>query len=158
MKQSKVVLLLITSALALQGCAHSATEKQVDKEVAQEANIKTNADLNAEADKTIDNAQGLSETQKAKLTALRETTKTQIEEARVESLKLRAALIKDVVSTTDKSAEIDLIKKKLKDLENKRLSATFKAIDQANIIMGRQANLNSMMMEEFFEFGNSHRD
>jgi predicted component of type VI protein secretion system len=157
MKNINTALSLVVSALMLQACAHNSTEKQVEKEVAQETNVKTTSDLNAVQNKAIENASGINEAQKAKLAALRDSTSAKLAEYRTESLKLRAALINDIVASTDKSSEVTLIKKKLKKLQEKSLNETFSAIEKANGIMGRRAQNNSIMMNEFFEVG-SHRD
>ena len=154
MKSSSLASLAITSflAIALQGCAHSALETRVDNEVAQESRIKTSSDLRAESAHLIQSAPNLTLDQRSKLTNLRAATEIQIDLARAQSLKLRSVLMKDLISTHYDADEVALIKQKMRDLENKRLSVTFNAVEEANTIMGHGLIENrTRMMDGFFE-------
>jgi hypothetical protein len=140
---------LISSIPILQGCAHSALEKHVDQEVTQESAVKNNADLRAEADQLIETAPGLSADQRARLSALRNTTRAQTDEMWAQSLKLRSVLIKDLITTNYNEDEVELIKQRIRNLEDKRLSLMFSAVERANTILGRQAMANPRLIDEY---------
>jgi PBP1b-binding outer membrane lipoprotein LpoB len=143
--------MLTLAALALQGCAHSAAERHVDQEVAQETAVKSRSDIGAEAGALIQTAPGLSDDQRARLSAVRASTHAQLDELGAQSLKLRALLVKDLISTDYNEDEVELIKKRIKKLENKRLSVIFGAVEQTNSILGREAAANRRMMDEIFQ-------
>ena len=64
------------------------------------------------------------------------------------SLELRSVLLKDILSTNYNHKEVGLIKNRMKKLEEKRLTMIFDALDKANVIMGRQASENHLLMQE----------
>jgi len=134
---------LLLFAVVAQGCAHgsvSPTEKRLDDKLAQEETIKTNADLKAETTKLLETSKRLNPRQRTELESLRASTNAQLDKIRAETLKLRAILISDVVSSDYNSDEVDLIKHRIKDLEQKKLSTYFDAVREANIMLGRWAS------------------
>ncbi|MDR3608576.1 MAG: hypothetical protein P4M08_14530 [Oligoflexia bacterium] len=152
MKNKKLVLLVaIGSALGiqLQGCATSALDKKVDAEVAQE-DVKTHAELRTESGQLIESTPGLTADQRVKLVALRDATRADLDSLYSQSLKLRAVLIKDLITTNYNEDEVELIKKRIKDNENKRLTVTFNAVEQANKILGRDAQSHRKLVEDFW--------
>ena len=66
-------------------------------------------------------------------------------------MKLRALLIQDTLASADNSDEVALVKERLKNIENKRLSFVFDAVEQANSILGRQAPENQNLMYEMLD-------
>jgi hypothetical protein len=153
-KKPKWILLALTStaALHLQGCAQTPLDKRVDREVAQENTINTQADLKSEASRIIQTTPGLTDEQRIKLGALRKTTRAQTDALWTQSVKLRSVLMKDLITTNYNENEVELIKKKIKDLEDKRLSVTFNAVEQANTILGHNILKNQEpIMDTFFD-------
>lgn len=140
---------MISAVLALQGCAHSAIEKRIDEKVAEETTVKSQADLAQEAEKLIQASPDLSPDQKAKLMALRNSIRTQNELLLDQSLKLRSILIKDLLASDYDRKEVDWIKKKIRSIENKRISILFDGVEQANAILGRQITKNQHVVHDF---------
>ena len=136
----------------LQGCASTAVEKKIDVRVDQET-IQTRADLNKETDDLIRNTPDLNDDQRAKLITLRDRTQVQAEEIRENSLKLRAVLVHDMVAKNYDENEVELIKTRIRKLERERLDIFFKAVEQANTILGRQAFANGHIIDSFIEIG-----
>jgi hypothetical protein len=142
----------VSGLLLLQGCAHGALEKKIDEKISLETPINSRADLNIEAGSLIQNAPGLTDDQRSRLSVLRVQTSSALAQLTEQSLRLRDLLIHDVVSQSYDPDEVQAIKSRLKGIEEKRLSLMFDSVDQANVILGREAVqhpqiLNSMMME-----------
>ncbi len=143
---------LVTVLFVLQGCAHSRAEKELDTELAAGPNVKNAAQLSGEAAKAIAAEPNLTSVQKARLDALHKTVETQNKHLYEESLKLRSQLIKEVFAVKYDAEEVAVIKKRLEEVEKKRLSLLFSAVDQANVILGRQTGRNQRLMLDFFQW------
>src|SRR5439155_657173 len=78
--------------------------------------------------------------QRAQLFSIRDQARADLENLRLESLKLRSVLIKDIVSSKYNPAEIELIKSKLRGVEDERISTLFRAIRKSNLTLGRFAS------------------
>ncbi|MBI3556267.1 MAG: hypothetical protein HY074_08385 [Deltaproteobacteria bacterium] len=152
MRNEKIAtVLLVGSVFVFQGCAHGGLDKRLDAKLSGENTVKARADLQAEAGQLIEAAPGLSADQRSNLTALRETVRTQTDAIRERSLKLRSVLIKDLMSASYDEDEVELVKERIKNLEDQRLSALFNAVERANAILGRQASANQQIVHDFFE-------
>ena len=143
---------IVVGAVALQGCAHSAQEKRLDSKVSQETEVNSRADLQTETTDLIDSAATLSADQKGKLRELRDSTRARLDDLSSNSLKLRAVLIKDLISPQYDEREVELIKSKIKKLENERINTIFGSVEQANKILGRQAMVNQGIMHNLVDF------
>ena len=147
-KKMKTRILYATAlVLALVGC--SSTEKKVDQAMADQSQVKSQADLRAHADSMIATTPGLSDDQRSKLTQLGDSTRAKLDNVRTESLQLRSALIHNVIASYNKS-EVYAMKRRMKKLEDKRLSIIFNAVDEANKILGRQAQSNAKLFDELW--------
>lgn len=147
-----VFTIAVVAAIALQGCAHSSTEQKVDRKLSDETSIKTHSDLREETDNVLKSTPGLSDDQRVKLAALRDSTRTRLDALYAQSLKLRSVLIKDLITTNYNEDEVELIKSRIKTVEDKRLSLIFDAVEQANLILGHLVLTNrQVIMDGFFE-------
>lgn len=144
-------------AVLLNGCAHARLERQIDNKVAQEDGVKTHADLVSEGAELIKTAQGLTSDQRQRLTKLKVDTEGQLDPLRNQSLKLRAVLIQDLLSSPYNEDEVELIKERLSSIEDRRLNIMFSAVTQANQILGRQSLANHTIVEGFIE-GHGNRE
>jgi hypothetical protein len=147
-KNNAIALVFLTVFAAAIGCAHKAQEKTLDDKLATEKAIQTPDDLRSQSAKLIRNSPNLTEDERVQLDSLRTETSQELKALEQESLKLRSVLMKDIVSTTYNVTEINLLKGNIKKIENKRISITFAAIDKANRILGRNAELNPEFMDE----------
>src|SRR5579862_3939202 len=129
-----IVFVCSTAALAA-GCAHGDLDHRIDEKLAKEPEANRAA-LQKETAQVIKTAPGLTDEQRAKLEALRKSMRAEADQLRAQSLKLRAVLIADVISPNFDEDEVELIKRRMKALEDQRLSAIFGAVDQANTILG----------------------
>ena len=152
MKTSKIYIVgtLIAATLFAGGCATSA-DKRVDAQVSKQGAIQTNQDLRAETKNVIEETPGLTTDQRAKLTSLRIQTQSEMSALNNESLQLRGALVENVFSKHERRAEIKTIQSRLKKIEDKKLDLTFKAVDKAYTILGKQAVDNQRLMNEMID-------
>lgn len=157
MKKYNLGIPCLLVAMALQGCATSSIHK-LDEKLGQEQAVTTRTELRAEAGQTIEKAQGLTPEQRQALESLKTTAGAQIDQYGQQSFKLRAILVKDLISTNYDMDEVNLIKARLSDLEDRRLNVIFDAIAKANTILGRQAALNQPIFRDFIEPRGGSRD
>ncbi|HEX7675824.1 MAG TPA: hypothetical protein VF412_16725 [Bdellovibrio sp.] len=139
-------------ALALTaGCAQKTIEK-VNNEVATAPAVKNTSQLRQEAQDLIEKS-NLSPEIKTQLLALKASSSQQMQGLREESLKLRALLIKTVLSPNYNKKEVDVIHSKIRKNQNQYLAVMFDTVDKANGILGRETKAdeqNERMMEEMF--------
>ena len=146
-------LLFISASLFLLACSHGLMTKKVEGELKQQPEIGT-VDLNEKAIDVINESPQLTANQKGRLLDLQKRTNSQVEDLRDQSFKLRALLIEDMTKPDFTIDAINVVKDKLKTVEQKRLNVVFNAIDEANAIIGRRDPqnyriLHSMYPDEF---------
>ena len=149
MKSNVTIGILTTGLILLGGCTHK-IEKEIEKKVSQEANINTQSDLNAESEKVLESAKGITEEQRAKLIALREKTRSLTQEQSKESLRLKAVLMKELLASDYNRQEVNMIKNKIQKVENKKISILVDAIKETNSILGRRTRANDDRFENDF--------
>jgi hypothetical protein len=151
MKNYYYEVVLLMAVFFIQACATTGgLEKRLDEKLSQENDLKTTGDLNTQASQIIQSATDLNTEQKEKLKSLRTTTQSKISEISLQTLKLRSILIKDLVETQYDEDEVDLIKERIHNLDRERTTVLFKAIEQANEIVGRQAQSRAAIMHDFW--------
>ena len=134
----------------LTGCATKSANQQLDADLSKENKISARQDLSTEATQDLRRSHLIPE-KKAKLEQLRNNLTTQENEIWKQSLKLRAVLIKDLLADQYDPNQIDLIKGRMWDLENKRISLIYSAVDEANKILGHFQPDDRKMIDDFFE-------
>ncbi len=140
MKKNKIVFCALSACgLILVACSHKSIDKELDRKVAQETQINTQADLNAESERLIESAPGLTPTQRTQLIALRESTRAATQEQTKESLRLRSVLVKDLLSSNFNRQEVAVLKNKIKKTDQAKLSILMDSIRKTNLILGRHA-------------------
>jgi hypothetical protein len=130
----------------------------VDSKLAQTPPVSGPAELRKTTADTIASTPGITEDQRAKLVVIQKTTEGKLDKLRQESLKMRELLIQEVVRTDGyNDNEVNRIKSRLKDVEGKRLTTLFKALDQANDVLGHQTQrkqvMDSMMRMDNYDNG-----
>jgi dsDNA-specific endonuclease/ATPase MutS2 len=140
------MMTILTACIGIYGC--SSTNKILDKKLAEEPAITRSA-LQTQANESVEADTRLSQEQKQKLTELRASLTSQIDEINQHSLKLRSILLKDLLAAKYNGDEVVLIKTRMKKLEAERLNVIFDAAEKTNLILGREAALNPKVMDEF---------
>jgi len=136
-------LALFSSSIVV-GCATG--NKELNTKLSQETEVKKRSDLGQEATGLIASNPKLTNSQKTQLFALRDSVKAQMDQIQSDSLKLRAVLIREVLSPNYSSKEARLIERRMAKLDSKRTSVILNTIDEANRILGRMDELDR---EEF---------
>lgn len=149
MKKICFAILILSPFTLMQGCASIHTEKKLESKLSLRTEVKTWAELRSRILHLIEAAKGLSEEQKTKLLSLHDMNRTLTEKLSAESIQLRSILVEDLISPQDEYDEVALIKKRIKVLEERRLSLFFDTIEQARLIMGRDTARNRKVMQDF---------
>lgn len=152
MKSTKLTFVVIASSIMVAiGCATQAEKKEIEREVAAETNITSQADLDQQSSQLIETAPGLTDAQRAELISLRESTRMKTEALNQESLRLRSLLVKDMLSDNYDLSKAQLLKNKIKKAEEKKLSNFLDAVSKANRILGKQDRTmdNEYLMRDF---------
>ena len=144
--------LSILTLVALSACAHAPLEHVVDQKLATEAQVENSDQLSLKAEREIKNSPSLNDDQKNQLLDLRYKTHEELTKLQQESLKLRDLLITDFTQPVTSSNEIEIIKNRLKKVEQKRLVVMFSAIDQATLILGPKNPVNYRILRNFGDF------
>jgi hypothetical protein len=128
--------LFIATALMASSC--TAPAKKLDAKLEQEPPVQSRAELSQKAGDAIDQSTVFSVEQKNQLHALQQSTGAQITDLQGQSLKLREALLQDVLAKEYDAKEVGIIKRRMEKVEKKRIAVIFDAVSKANKIMGRQ--------------------
>jgi len=129
-------LVLVT---LVSSCSHEEINHALQVKLAQEEVPADAQALTSEMRERIQNSKTMTVDQKQQLLSLQAETSSKLVSARSESLKLRSLLIKDLTRNNYNEAEVDLIKSKLKTVEDERLATIFSAVDRVNQILGRES-------------------
>jgi hypothetical protein len=133
-------------------------DQKVDAELAQTPPVSGPSELHQDTANTIASTPGITDAQRAKLMAIQKTTEAKLSDLREQSLKMRELLMQEVVRTENyNDNEVNRLKTRLKTVEGKRLTTLFKALDQANDVLGHQTQrtqvMNSMMRMDNYDNG-----
>lgn len=150
---SRITTNVLAAALLLPGCATSGVQNRINEKLAREPEV-TQPVVGADTAKVILAEAGLSQDQRARLLALRDSTRKDLAPFRAEAAKLHSLLIREVITSDYDPIEVQAVKNRLRDLEVRRLNLMFNAIDRANEILGRQAAQHSRLIEEYLDRGN----
>jgi hypothetical protein len=156
MNASKKLFLSLLVVTFFSACATKKIDQKVDSALAQTPPVSGPAQLQKDATNTIASTPGISDDQRAKLVTIQKATETKLGDLREQSLKMRELLIQEVVRTENyNDNEVNRIKSRLKKVESKRLDTLFKALDQANDVLGHQTQrtqvMNSMMRMDNYD-------
>ena len=153
--KKELFLAILSSALltTAQGCAHSQLENHLDAKLDKEPATETRAQLATEEKTKVAGDTAVSSEKRAAIEQVIQDARTRTDAMREESLKLRAVLVKDLVSADYDVQEVEMIKSRIRKLEQDRLSEYFGAIRETNRILGRWASRearNSVEMDTAF--------
>ena len=137
-KYSPIVFhVLIPTLVFASGCASTHAERKLEEKLSQESFAKTWSELRQRVHQSLDQSSHLTGEQKQRLKALHEKSREASEKISIESIRLRTALMEDLISAQYDAQEIDLILQRIKVLEAQRISALFETVDQTNSLLGR---------------------
>lgn len=160
MKKSTQVLFLSTAFVAISACATKETqqaEKNVEKSIQTEAPATQKGELATRGAVTFMNAPGLTDAQKSKLMDIHAKTYTESQKIGNELTQAKSALFKTLVSPKSTKKEIYILKRKIVDLDKKRLETMFKAIEEVEKVFGKNEQTESVY-KEFYHLESMGRD
>lgn len=140
----------VALGLMLQACAHTA-EKRVDAELAQQTPVKSETALQKQSEDAIDSSH-LPEAKKNELKALRTDAREKMASLHQESLQLRSLLIKSMLAQKFDRNAVEAVKNRIKKNEKARVALMFNTVDRANVIIGRETDMEARerMMDEMY--------
>jgi len=146
----KKTALCFLISLAFVACAHTKAERNVDQKIQNDSAPPANsAELSQKAADIIITSPDINEDQRSRLMDLHDKTSSTLVHLREQSLKLRDILITDITTPNFSESEMRVIKKRLKDIEDQRLTVIFDAIDKADVILGRKLAQDAMILKAF---------
>jgi hypothetical protein len=149
---AKIIALTI-GALSVSACSHGEKER-LSSEVEKQP-VTTRSELRANTESLIENMPNIEDAQRTKLIAIRNEAGEKVSSLQVESLKIRSLIVSEITNPTYDAKKVETLKSRLKDVENERIKTTFKAIDDANVVLGRNtaAENRRRVFEEMFGAG-----
>lgn len=145
--------LLLLTILLVTSC-NSASKKQeaeVAQEVSQQQPANTPEQIADRASEAFSKAEGLTELQRQKLIAIYMDTYAQAMEIRTEMGKSKALLFMKAADVNYKSNEIEILKNKIVDLDQKRLNLMFKALTKVQNVVGYGKD-REQIYKRFYDF------
>jgi len=108
-------------------------------------------DFHHRASRMIEDASNLTPEEKQEILSLQAKIRIVFEENTKEYLKCRERLVELVLERKYQSAEVEKIKGKIRDLEHQRTNTLFKAVDEANQILGRSSSNDAKALRDFVD-------
>lgn len=152
----KMVNLVGLFTLGLMGCASGDLEKQLDEKVAKETYVETGSTIPADAFSAINNINQLSEDDKRQLTTLISQVMMDLSSTRSDMAKLKKVLFANLVSGENRSNENLLIKRRIIDLDKRRLDRMFAALNEAEKIIKNRKDVKPQSLEFLLEMDRFH--
>jgi hypothetical protein len=142
--------LTTVALLGLGACATTADEKtevKVEKAVQAEPSANQPGEIAVRGEEAFLKAPGLTEAQRMKLMEIHKKAYAESMSIRDELGKAKSALFKTLVDPKASAKELSLLKKKITALDKKRLTAMFTALDEAQKVLGKTAQAESVYRE-----------
>lgn len=152
----KLIFVLGFLGLGLSGCATGDLEKQLDEKVAKETYVEVGTNIPSEAFVSINSNNGLSEDDKRQLTSLVSSVMMDLSKTRSEMAKLKKILFANLVSGENRSNENLLIKRRIIDLDKRRLDRMFAALHEAEKIIKNKKEIKPQSLEFLLDIDRFH--
>lgn len=143
------LITLILIALFVTSCASKSADREIRKEAA-ESNVSDSKTLGKTIHELIHSSKTLTNTQKKELDKIIEINKNTAMNLMEKSYKFRSILIQELLSGNSSPEKIELIKKDIKQIEDKRLKNTFDTVEKISNIVSDHP--------EKYEFGHRMLD
>jgi len=151
MKMRKALLLAIVLIPQLVSAKTADGDARLNQKLAAESEVNDRLDLRAEINQPFNEIHGLNEATRAKLVDLREHTVNQERAMATQVLRLKAVLIKDLLSDEYDKAEVRLIQRRMHAISEKRLGLLFAAVGDAHKILGQSAKEHKEIFDDYFK-------
>lgn len=135
-KQIRTFVLIGISSLLTFGCAQK-VEKEIERKVAVQSPVSNVQEFSDESDKIINEADNISDAQRAKLVVLRRETLNKIGQKDQEEMRLRLVLLKETLKNDYKQVEVNLMKQKIKKISEEKYKILMSAMKESNRVLGK---------------------
>lgn len=132
-KQIKIYFLVGVLAV---GCAHK-TEKEIERKIALQPPVSNIQEFLDESDKIINEAENISDAQRAQLIVLRREVLSQADQKDKEEMRLRLVLLKETLKIEYNVYEVNLIQQKISKLNKEKHTILTKSLNEAVRIIGK---------------------
>lgn len=149
-KQWKVLLIAGVAAGLGAGCASRETKRELDSQVQAEP-ARTPSEIAKEMNDKLLTNPNLTDKQKAELQDLRDRSRVEIAQTRVEYSQTQSLLIQKLADPKAKLSEISYLKQKMKKLGYKQTDVALNAISRATEIVGKKIPLDHDFYQPFLE-------
>jgi PBP1b-binding outer membrane lipoprotein LpoB len=136
MSFSKTIALLAVLALFVSACTTEQKKAEMDQTVKAQPTANSPEQIAQRAAESFANAPGLTADQKQKLMGIYAKTYGEATAIRTELGQSKSLLFKLVADSKTKSSEVNLLKKKITNLDQKRLALMFQALDEVQAVVG----------------------
>lgn len=152
----KIFLVLGFLGLGFVGCTTVDLEKQLDEKVAKETYVEVGTNIPSDAFVSINSNNGLSDDDKKQLTSLVSKVMMDLSKTRSDIAKLKKILFANLVSGDNRSDENLLIKRRIIDLDKRRLDRMFSALDEAEKIIKNRKEVKPQSLEFLLDIDRYH--
>lgn len=137
MRHIAYCIALTISLGLLAGCT-STEEKALNEQIAKEPGVYTANGLAERSEQIIKESSSLNEEQKQQLLNLHDKTRAEMAKIRFQMGKLKGTFFKTLVASnkSKKNKEIEMVKKKMTQLHNQKLSLMLGSLEEAKGILG----------------------
>jgi len=152
MKYFKQTGMFAVIGFLLVGCAQK-TEKEIERKLAVQSQVNNIQEFSNESDKIINEADSISDAQRAQLIVLRRETLTKIDQKDQEEMRLRLVLLKEILKADYKQREVNLMQQKIRKLNKEKFKILTAAMKDSNRILGKPYDEN-----DEFDFDHTVRE
>lgn len=142
------------STFALFSCAQTAHKRDLEAKLAGEPAVADYASMRKAAEAAVRADTTITDEQKAKLIELKVETAQKMDGFQNEILKLKGALMKNIVADRYNAKEITTIKGKIDSLSTQKLHSFYEALEKGRKILGKTNSdvLNQLNLDNDFRF------
>jgi len=143
----KLLIVAVLSA-GLFGCATS-SEKTVESKMAAETGATSQEEMVMKTREVLASNENLTDDQRTRLMGLHGQTMAKMAGLRQDITKAKMVLFKSMLAEDYKESEIRVLREKLVKLNTQKMNVMFDSMDQAKMILGKEATVEFMQQLDF---------
>ena len=157
MKRAPILLSLLLIVPVLAWAKPTSTDRKLDTKLTEVEFVRDSIDLQMEITKEFREVHGLDEQTKNQLRTLRTKTLEIDRTFETQVFRLKAVLVQDLLADEFDKNEMNLIKKRMRDIAEKRISLIFDAAAAAHKILGESAKEHKKIFDDYFHLNLANR-
>lgn len=127
---------MLSTAVVFLGCAQKA-EKEIARKMAVEPPVANVEEFSTQSDHILENAEALSDAQRAQLIVLRRETLNRLDQQDKTEMQLRLVLFKEILKPEYSQREVNLLKQKIKKANKQKYTIWIEAFKESHRILGK---------------------